>query len=62
MRGLIEKTTSPTDGRGSYYQITTEFLQHLGITSVADLPDFAQLVTSLKLPETPATATTPPNP
>jgi hypothetical protein len=29
---------------------------------VADLPDFAQLVTSLKLPETPATATTPPNP
>jgi segregation and condensation protein B len=61
MRGLIEKTSSPTDGRGSYYQITTEFLQHLGITSVADLPDFAQLVASLKLPETPATVqNTPP--
>ncbi len=53
MRGLIEKIPNPTDARGSVYQITTEFLQQMGITSVADLPDFEELVSKIVLPETP---------
>ena len=55
MRGLIEKVPNPNDARGSYYQITTEFLQHMGITSVADLPEFEKLVQDIKLPDVPTT-------
>ncbi len=55
MRGLIEKVPNPNDARGSYYHITTEFLQHLGITSVADLPEFNKLVADIKLPDLPIT-------
>ncbi len=54
MRGLIEKVSNPTDARSSLYQTTTEFLQHLGLTSVNDLPEFEKLVGQIKLPETPA--------
>lgn len=54
MRGLIEKVPNPSDARGSLYQVTTEFLQQMGITSVADLPDFQDLVAKIHLPETPA--------
>jgi segregation and condensation protein B len=53
MRGLIEKIPNPNDARGSMYQVTTEFLQQMGITSVADLPDFNELVAKIQLPETP---------
>ena len=53
MRGLIEKVPNPNDARGYLYQVTTEFLQHMGITSVADLPDFQELVAKIQLPETP---------
>jgi segregation and condensation protein B len=52
MRGLIEKIPNPNDARGSLYQVTTEFMQQLGITSVVDLPDFEELVAKIKLPET----------
>ena len=54
MRGLIEKVPNPNDARGSLYQVTNEFLQQLGISSIKDLPDFDTLVTNIKLPETPA--------
>lgn len=57
MRGLIEKVANPTDNRSSYYQVTTEFLQHMGMQTVADLPDFQKLTESIKLPETPQTRT-----
>lgn len=53
MRGLIEKIPNPGDGRGSMYQVTTEFLQHMGITSVNELPEFQELVAKIQLPETP---------
>lgn len=53
MRGLIEKVANPGDARSSLYQVTTEFLQHLGIVSVKDLPEFSKLVEKIKLPETP---------
>jgi segregation and condensation protein B len=51
MRGLIEKIPNPTDGRSFLYQTTTEFLQHLGLLSVNDLPEFEKLVSQIKLPE-----------
>ncbi len=51
MRGLIEKVPNPNDARGSLYQVTTEFLQQMGITSVNDLPDFTELVSKIQLPE-----------
>jgi segregation and condensation protein B len=51
MRGLIEKVNNPNDARGSLYQVTTEFLQQLGIQSIADLPDFQKLTEHIKLPE-----------
>lgn len=54
MRGLIEKTPNPADARSVNYQTTAEFLQHLGIVSIKDLPDFDELVGQIKLPRTPA--------
>lgn len=54
MRGLIEKVPNPNDARGSLYQVTTEFLMQMGVTSVNDLPDFEELVSKIQLPETPA--------
>lgn len=53
MRGLAEKIPNPRDARSFLYQTTTEFLQHLGLTSVKDLPEFEKLVEQIKLPETP---------
>ncbi|MCL5667264.1 MAG: SMC-Scp complex subunit ScpB [Patescibacteria group bacterium] len=52
MRGLVEKVPNPGDARSVLYQTTTEFLMHLGITSVTDLPEFQTLVEKIKLPQT----------
>lgn len=52
MRGLIEKVPNPRDARGFLYETTTEFLQHLGLTSVKELPEFEKLVEHIKLPQT----------
>jgi hypothetical protein len=62
MRGLIEKTSNPADARSFLYQTTTEFLMHLGLTSVSDLPEFAKLVEHIKLPQTPGLTERPSNP
>lgn len=62
MRGLVEKVPNPYDARGSLYQTTTEFLQHLGLTSVDQLPDFAEVSKAIKLPETPQVGDALPNP
>lgn len=51
IRGLIERIPNPNDARSFLYQITTEFLQHLGIQSIKDLPEFETLVEKIKLPE-----------
>lgn len=53
MRGLVEKVSNPTDARSFLYQTTSEFLQHLGLSSNKDLPEFESLVSAIKLPETP---------
>lgn len=52
MRGLIEKTPNPADARSFLYQTTTEFLQHLGLASMKNLPEFEKIVGEIKLPET----------
>lgn len=53
MRGLIEKTSNPQDARSFLYRTTTEFLQHLGLASTKDLPEFEKLTEAIKLPQTP---------
>ncbi len=54
IRGLIEKVSNPSDARSFLYQTTTEFLMHLGLGGVKDLPEFEKLIEKIKLPETPA--------
>jgi len=53
MRGLVERISNPHDMRSFLYQTTTEFLMHLGLSSLKDLPDFETLVSQVKLPSTP---------
>lgn len=53
MRGLVERIPNPRDARSFLYQTATEFLQHLGLTSVKDLPEFEKLTQQVKLPTTP---------
>lgn len=43
IRGLIEKTTSPTDARAFLYRPTFDLLSHLGISKIEDLPEFNTL-------------------
>ncbi len=43
LRGLIERLGHPHDARGYLYQPAFKFLEHLGISRVADLPDYATL-------------------
>lgn len=51
MRGLIERTTGNQNSRVNHYQTTHEFLQHIGIKSLKDLPDFEELTSKIKPPE-----------
>ena len=50
IRGLVEKMVSPTDKRSSVYKTTLEFMQHLGIKDLHDLPDFEELTKNIQLP------------
>lgn len=40
MRGLIERVENPKDARSFLYKIGMDFLKHLGIASVEELPEF----------------------
>lgn len=51
IRGLIHKIPNPSDARQIFYETTLEFLEHLGIKSSRDLPDFKTLVEKIQLPE-----------
>ena len=54
IRGLIEKIQSPSDKRMQLYKTTLEFMQHLGIKDMKELPDFEELTKSIELnPQTP---------
>ncbi|TSC64086.1 MAG: segregation and condensation protein B [Parcubacteria group bacterium Gr01-1014_106] len=43
LRGLITREVHPRDRRSFVYQISAEFLRHLGIPSVESLPEYAAL-------------------
>lgn len=49
IRGLIEKTESPNDRRVHLYKTTLEFMQHLGIKDMRELPDFEELTKHIQL-------------
>jgi segregation and condensation protein B len=53
IRGLIEKIQSPSDRRMQLYKTTLEFMQHLGVKDMKDLPDFEELTKSIELPPNP---------
>ena len=50
IRGLIEKTTG-NDARMNFYRTTHEFMQHLGIKDMKNLPEFETLTRSVKPPQ-----------
>ncbi|MBP9759880.1 MAG: SMC-Scp complex subunit ScpB [Candidatus Pacebacteria bacterium] len=41
IRGLVERIPNPANIRSVQYAVTPDFLKHLGITSVQDLPEYA---------------------
>ncbi|MFH1508918.1 MAG: SMC-Scp complex subunit ScpB [bacterium] len=43
MRGLVEHKKSVRDARMWEYEVTFEYLQHLGITKVSELPNYEEL-------------------
>ena len=43
MRGLVRKVPNPKDERSFLYEPTTELLGYLGIASMHDLPEYAQV-------------------
>jgi segregation and condensation protein B len=51
IRGLIARIADQNDGRQVLYQTTHEFLEHMGLSSVKDLPDFDTLVAKITLAE-----------
>jgi len=53
IRGLIARSADQNDGRQVLYQTTHEFLEHMGLSGVKDLPDFDELVAKISLPEKP---------
>ncbi len=51
IRGLIEKIPSPSDKRMQLYKTTLEFMQHLGLKDMKDLPEFEELTKNIDLPQ-----------
>lgn len=43
LRGLVLRRPHPTDARRFVYQVSAEFLRHLGVTRLEDLPQHAEL-------------------
>ena len=43
LRGLVTREPHPNDRRSFVYQVSAEFLRHLGVTAVDGLPDYAPL-------------------
>jgi segregation and condensation protein B len=48
VRGLVDKKTDPKDSRTFVYSPSFELLAHLGITEVANLPDFEKVQTEIQ--------------
>lgn len=49
IRGLIERQGNPGDARGYVYQPSFQFLEHLGLSRVEDLPDYGTLSTDERM-------------
>ena len=43
IRGLIERVDNPADSRSFLYKPTLALLSHLGISSIAELPEYEQV-------------------
>lgn len=52
IRGLVEKTADTRDRRVHNYKTTLEFMQHLGIKDIKELPSFDELTKNVQLPGT----------
>lgn len=50
MRGLIERVGSDDDKRMILYRTTLEFMKHMGLKDMKELPDFAELTEKIKVP------------
>lgn len=49
MRGLIEKQENPNDKRSFLYRATPELPAYLGVESVSQMPDFAEIKEQIKV-------------
>lgn len=49
IRGLIEKTTNPSDERSFLYKPSADLLAHMGITGLTDLPEFDKVKRELEV-------------
>jgi segregation and condensation protein B len=49
IRGLIEKVSDPQDARRQVYRVTTQFLRHLGLQRVEQLPRYEELSSAEKV-------------
>lgn len=47
VRGLVEKIVDPKDSRRMLYRPTFDTLSYMGISSIKELPNYEQIVTSL---------------
>ena len=43
MRGLIERVENPKDARSYLYRISFDFLKHLGVVRIEELPQYEEL-------------------
>jgi len=48
MRGLVRKIPNPKDERSFLYEPTTELLAELGVSQIADLPEFETIREKLR--------------
>ena len=49
MRGLVERTGNPLDGREFIYRLTTDLLAHIGIEKRENAPEYATIAPELAL-------------
>ncbi len=47
VRGLIEKVVNPNDERGFLYKPTIDLLNHLGLSTISDVPEFVNVNTEI---------------
>lgn len=40
VRGLIERTENQSDQRGFLYQVSMDFVSHIGLSKVSDIPEY----------------------